>query len=150
MRCVPKAGIVIAAVAAAAQFARPTRMNPPVQSDLTAPVEVTTMLRSACYDCHSNETRWPWYSTIAPLSWLMQHDVNRGRERLDFSQWAEYASDPGTAAQKLEKIAQFVTRGDMAPWHYRMLHPTARLTPRQRDTLIGWVNQETSHRQLSR
>ncbi|MFI5398010.1 MAG: heme-binding domain-containing protein [Candidatus Binatia bacterium] len=146
----PKAGIAIAVVAAAAQFARPARMNPPVHSDLIAPVEVKALLRDACYDCHSNETRWPRYSTIAPLSWLMQHDVNRGRERLNFSQWAEYASDPATAAQKLEKIAQFVTRGDMAPWYYRMLHPTARLTPTQRDALIGWVNQETIHQQLSR
>lgn len=142
MRRLLKAAIVVGAVVVAAQFGQVARTNPPVESDLAAPDRVKAVLRGACYDCHSNETRWPWYGAIAPLSWLIHHDVTEGRRRLNFSQWADYASDPDTASQKLAKISQFVARGDMAPWYYRMLHPDARLAPPQRAALISWVEQE--------
>ena len=138
----PKAGFVIAAVFIGAQGARSVPTNPPIDRDLSVPPQVKAILRRACYDCHSNETQWPWYSRIAPLSWLIRREVNRGRARLNFSEWSEYASDPGTASEKLEKIAQAVTRGDMAPWYYQVLHPCARLTMAQRDTLHAWVTQE--------
>ena len=139
------ASIVVGSVVVAAQFERFARTNPPIVSDLVAPHDVTGILRAACYDCHSNETRWPWYTAIAPLSWLIDHDVTEGRRRLNFSQWASYASDPGTVSQKLAKISQVVANGDMAPWYYRLLHPNARLAPAQRQALIRWVTQETAH-----
>jgi hypothetical protein len=146
MRGLLRAAIVIGSVIVAAQFRQFARTNPAVDSDLVAPDPVKAVLRSACYDCHSNETRWPWYGTIAPLSWLIHHDVTEGRRRLNFSQWAEYASDPDTASQKLAKISQSVARGDMAPWYYRMLHADARLAPPQRTALISWVEQESARR----
>jgi hypothetical protein len=141
-----KAAIIAGSVTVAAQFVQFARTNPPVGSDLAAPDQVEVVLRGACYDCHSNETRWPWYGAIAPVSWLMHRDVAEGRRRLNFSQWAEYASDPGTVSQKLAKISQFVASGDMAPWYYRILHPDARLAPAQRTALIAWVQQETARR----
>ena len=63
------------------QFVPVNRTNPPVEGDLRAPTEVLSVLRRACYDCHSNETVWPWYSRVAPLSWVIAHDVTRGGQR---------------------------------------------------------------------
>lgn len=137
--------ISVGAIFAAAQFVRYPRTNPPVQSDFAAPAEVKRLVRRACYDCHSNETRWPWYSGIAPASWLIHHDVDEGRRRLNFSEWADYAYDPGTKAQKLDEIGKFVASGRMAPWYYRMLHPRVRLRAAQRQTIIRWVAQENSN-----
>src|SRR5207249_9216899 len=76
------------------QAVRVQRINPPVRGDLTAPPPIQEVLREACYDCHSNETRWPLYSALGPFSWLIQHDVVAGRRRLNFSDWTDYASDP--------------------------------------------------------
>ena len=73
-----------------AQFITVQRTNPPLKEDLAAPPHIKTLLRRACYDCHSNETRWPWYTYIAPVSWLILHDVERGRQELNFSEWGSY------------------------------------------------------------
>ncbi len=137
-----------AALLAAAQcMPGASRTNPPVSNDLVAgapgaPPRVRQILRGACYDCHSNETRWPWYSAVAPLSWWIVRHVNEGRRRLNCSEWDTYASDPETAAHKLDEIAKFVVNGEMAPWYYRALYPAARLTPEQRDTVARWVTNE--------
>ena len=123
------------------------RTNPPIRGDLVAgdlvaPPAVRQVLRAACYDCHSNATRWPWYSAVAPLSWWIVHHVNEGRRRLNCSEWDAYASDPDTAAQKLGEIARFVTNGEMAPWYYRALYPDARLTAEQRAIVARWAADE--------
>ena len=131
----------IGAIVAGAQFVRFDRTAPPVHGDLLAPPEVAHTLRGACYDCHSNETVWPWYSQIAPFSWLIQRDVEEGRRRLNFSVWDEYASDPGTASGKLNEIANSVAQGGMAPGYYRMLHPAARLSDAQRELLRQWAQE---------
>jgi hypothetical protein len=141
VRAVLAAGLLIGLV----QTVRVAPTNAPGHADLGAPVEVQAILRPACYDCHSNETEWPWYSRIAPAAWIVQHDIDEGRRRLNFSEWAAYASDPDTAVEKLRKIGAAVTNREMAPWYYRALHPSARLTAAQRDVLIRWVEQETAH-----
>ena len=64
--------------------------NPPVTGDITAPPDVAVVLRQSCYDCHSNETRWPWYSSVAPIAWVIAHGVERGRQELNFSEWTAY------------------------------------------------------------
>jgi hypothetical protein len=69
------------------QFVPVNRSNPPAQGDFRGSPEVVSVLRRACYDCHSNETVWPWYSRVAPLSWVIAHDVNEGRAVLNFSTW---------------------------------------------------------------
>jgi Haem-binding domain len=134
--------LLIATAAVAMQAVRYPRTNPAVEHDLVAPSEVKAALRGACYDCHSNETAWPWYTAVAPASWIIHHDVEEGRRRLNFSSWGDYADDPGTLARKLDEIARSVAAGDMAPWYYRMLHPDARLGEPQRDTLLRWVKRE--------
>ena len=83
----------------------------------------------ACFDCHSNQTTWPWYSNLAPASWLIQHDVQEGRSRLNFSQWN------GPQREAFNAVRQ-VQSGAMPPSYYVMLHPTANLTPEEKQALI--------------
>lgn len=139
-----RAATALAATLLAIQLVPVQRTNPAIAGDLAAPPDVAHALRSACYDCHSNETRWPWYSAVAPVSWLISRDVAEGRRRLNFSEWAEYADDPGTRVNKLGKIADAVAAGDMAPWYYRVLHPGARLSDDDRQTLRRWANTEVA------
>ena len=69
------------------QFIPVERINPPVTSEITAPPEVKKILKESCYDCHSNETDWPWYSYVAPVSFFVANDVNHGREHINLSEW---------------------------------------------------------------
>jgi len=82
-----------------------------------------------CKNCHSNETEWPWYSNIAPSSWLVQYDVNEGRSEFNISEW-------GRAKNKGDEAAQEVREGDMPPWYYLPLHPEARLSKAERDEFV--------------
>lgn len=105
--------------------------NPPVSREAAwdSP-ETGALVKRACYDCHSNETVWPWYSNVAPMSWLVQRDVNGGRSHLNFSQWDKpHRHD--------KDIAGEVRSGDMPPWFYLPMHATARLTPAEKDALIA-------------
>lgn len=133
---------IVAAILIAIQFVPVDRRNFPATDGPPAPVPVKTALRGACYDCHSNQTRWPWYSAVAPVSWWAAHEVNEGRRRLNFSAWSDYASDPGTESQKLDEIANFVASGAMAPWYYRALHQEARLPKQQRAQVVNWARQQ--------
>jgi len=83
----------------------------------------------ACYDCHSNQTAWPWYSNIAPISWLIQHDVVEGRSRLNFTDW-------NAPQREADNAARIVQRGEMPQSYYVMLHPSANLTAAEKQTLI--------------
>ncbi len=121
----------------AAQFVPARRTNPPPLGALLAPPEVAATLKRACYDCHSNETRWPWYSRIAPLSWFIVHDVRLGRKEVNFSEWASYY--PATHRRKLEWMGRALRGENMPPWSYRVLHPGARLTEADREALERWI-----------
>jgi len=90
------------------------------------PPQIAKLLHSACYDCHSDETKWPWYSRVAPVSWLVADDVTRGRERLNFSEWPRDL--PERVAKRLERISEEVDDQEMPPAKYTLLHPEARLT----------------------
>ena len=140
----------VAAQIVAAQFAPVALTNPPVRSDLAAPSEIKSILRRACYDCHSNETTWPWYSHVAPASWLIRNHVLEGRRRLNFSLWGDYAYDPGTEAQKLNEIAKFATNAKMPPWYYWATHPGARLTRIEREAVARWAIQKAGNQPLFR
>jgi uncharacterized membrane protein len=128
----------------AAQLIRLDRSNPSVHGDLSAPPKVKGVLQQSCYDCHSNRTRWPWYSAVAPFSWWIHHEVDEGRRRLNFSSWTDYASDPGTEDQKLEEIAHLIASRSMPPWYYCAMHPGARLTQNQRAAIARWIAAERS------
>jgi hypothetical protein len=129
--------VAVLAVFGGIQFVPTTRTNPPVQSDVTAPAAVKAILRDACYDCHSNETRWPWYSRVAPVSWLVTDHVNEGREDLNFSEWPVFDFEEQALAFK--DIREQVSGKKMPLRSYRILHSEARLSDAQRDTILQWA-----------
>lgn len=117
---------------AGAQLIQPERTNPPSDPAAAFAVlakpspEMAGLVKRACGNCHSNETTWPWYSRVAPVSWLVASDVNEGRAKLNFSEWNRYG--PEASEIKLKQICKEVREGDMPPWYYRPAHPEARLT----------------------
>lgn len=117
--------------------------NPPIESEVPASAEVRTVLRRACYDCHSNETVWPWYSRVAPMSWLIAFDVYQGREELNFSTWHRLSvqQQDKALAESWEKVAE----GEMPPWYYRLLHREAALSPAEQTVLRSWALGMRSH-----
>ena len=114
------------------------RSNPPVTADLDAPHEVKALLRAACYDCHSHETRWPWYSYVAPVSWLVAHDVEEARTEMSFSEWG--ALDPREQRELRREMWEKVEEGKMPLKKYVMLHPGARLSEEQKRLLRDWCH----------
>ena len=132
------------------QFTNPPRTNPPVVRDLMAtnppPPQVAAMLHTACYDCHSSETRWPWYSRVAPMSWLIANDVRDGRENLNLSDWPD---DPVRDAKRLEDMSEEIGYGEMPPKKYTAIHADARLTPGQLKELTDWLDFEAARLKAS-
>lgn len=132
-------GLVVAAVfVGAIQFIPIDRSHPEVgpQADLKAPAAVKVILKRACYDCHSFETRWPWYARIAPLSLVIQHHVQEGREKLNFSTWETRSSQGKT--RKAHALVDSVEDRSMPPWDYRLMHPEAALGEGDVATLKTW------------
>jgi hypothetical protein len=127
-----------------AQLVPVQRANPPAKGDVSAPPRIEATLRRACYDCHSNETRWPWYSRVAPISWLAAHDVELGRKEINFSEWGEYY--PTTRKRKLQWMDRALRQKAMPPWQYRIIHPGARLTEEDRAALEQWIDSEITYR----
>lgn len=111
--------------------------NPKVAADIKAPVAVKAQLRTSCYDCHSNETKWPWYSKVAPFSWLVVHDVNEGRSELNFSDWGTY--NTFKKRYLLKEIKETVEEGTMPVNLYTYAHPKAKLSPATKSLLLKWV-----------
>lgn len=102
------------------------------------PVEVTHLLKSACYDCHSQEVKFPWYSYIAPVSWQVATDINVGRNHLDLSNW-----DILTKREKIKMLGEIsdeVDMGEMPMRIYKIMHPEANLSIEQRDQLVNWAD----------
>ena len=113
-------------------------VNPPERFKLDAPPEVQAILDRACMDCHSNETRWPIYSRIAPGSWLMVRDVKKGRSRMNFSEWGD-AEESERALDK-ENAWDMIFNDQMPPWFYIYpLHLSARLSEQDRALLKSWL-----------
>ena len=135
-----------AAIAAALgiQFVRPPRTNPPIDParTLTAHAAVTPdaaeVLDRACRDCHSNETDWPWYSNVAPVSWFVIDHVDHGRRHFNYSNWAAYEPQE---AQRLLANACVLARKDQMPLPaYTRMHSAARLSDRDIAALCEWTD----------
>jgi hypothetical protein len=125
-------GITLGIVLLGMQFYRPERTNPtsdPARSfeaiEKPSP-QVMAVLNRSCTNCHSHQTVWPWYSAIAPASWLVADDVAEGREHLNLSDWARVPVEK--RAHKLEEVCEETRKGDMPPRLYLMLHPEAKLS----------------------
>jgi len=106
------------------------------------PAPVMSLLRRACFDCHSDETRWPWYAALPVASHFIERDVTAGRGQLNFSRWTHY--NPFDRADMLDKICERASTGKMPPWQYRLLHSEARLSAADVMALCGWSEHEAA------
>jgi heme-binding protein len=125
-----------------AQSAPVRHTNPPSKGDFAASPEIISLFRQACYECHSNETRWPWYSYVPPVSWLIAREVESGRRELNFSEWDSYY--PTTRQRKLQWIDRVLRERTMPPWNYVILHQGANLTEENLVTLQQWIKSRIS------
>ncbi len=128
-----RAGMILPGIFVLLQFVPYGRnhTNPPVrQEPAWDSPNTAALVRRACFDCHSNETAWPWYSNVAPVSWLVQRDVDEGRRKLNFSEWDRPQKNADEAAEQIQK-------GEMPPWFYLPLHPQARLSQGEKQALMG-------------
>jgi hypothetical protein len=121
------------------QFIPVERTNPPIETRAVGPDPVMQLLRRSCFDCHSNETEWPWYGKVAPFSWAFAHDVNKGREKLNFSEWNRLSQ--GERDRRLDEIWKRVKSGDMPPALYVFGNQEARVTTDHHRMIRQWCGQ---------
>jgi hypothetical protein len=118
--------------------------NPPVVKE--APwdsAQTKALVRRACYDCHSNESVWPWYSNVAPVSWLVQRDVDEGRSKLNFSEW-------NREQRRAKDVAASIEEGEMPMAIYLPLHPDARLSAEETKALLDGVTKSLGKQEPAR
>jgi hypothetical protein len=129
-----------------AQFFRPAKTNPAVDQSMTLDAhtqlspEVAAILDRSCRDCHSNKTRWPWYSHVAPMSWFVIDHVNHGRSHLNLSEWGRY--DNTEAANQLRNMCREVRAGVMPLNSYLLIHRNAKLSEEDVKLICDWTNLE--------
>lgn len=142
MKWLKRVLIALVVLFALAQFIRPDLTNPPVDEAnvLHAPANVQPILDRSCADCHSNRTTWPWYSQTAPVSWWLADHVKEARRELNFSEFESYSAKK--KAKKFEEICEQVKEGEMPLKVYLPLHPSAKLSAGDRQTLCTWAEQE--------
>lgn len=142
-RLVQSVLLALLAIFLAIQFVPVHRTNPAfdvaasLERSMPVPASVKAILDRSCRDCHSNETRWPGYGYVAPMSWLLVRDVDEGRDHLNFSEWG--ASDADTQRDSLIEICRQVRRGNMPLNRYTWIHSSAKLTADDVKTLCEWT-----------
>lgn len=104
----------------------------------TVPNNVQSVLQAACYDCHSNNTNYPWYSKIQPMAWMMARHINNGKDKLNFSDFGSYTSR--RQISKLKGIANQIKDDEMPLSSYKWMHKNARLSKEQKNLIIDWMN----------
>jgi heme-binding protein len=128
--------IVLVGALVVIQFIPVQKTNPPVTGEIDAPESVMKVFKTSCYDCHSNEVVWPWYSRVAPASWLVAYDVNEAREEYNFSEWSSYNAEE--RMDNREEIWEEVEEGHMPLWYYVLLHPEAKLSVEDKEIIKKW------------
>ena len=134
---------IIVALLVVIQFFRIDKTTTPIDeskdfvSVTNPPAQIATIIKTSCYDCHSNQTNYPWYTNIAPVSWWIGHHIEEGREHLDFSNWGDYSKKK--ADHKLEEFYEEVEEGEMPLGSYTRLHGEAALSEEDKVLLIAWV-----------
>ena len=138
--------VLLALLFLGAQAYRPDRTNPSVDERKTLRAntqltpEVAAIFERSCNDCHSNETTWPWYSNVSPVSWFLKDHVEEGRQELSFSEWATYSKRK--RERKLHEICRQVESGSMPLTSYLPLHPSARLSDEDKRRICEWTKLE--------
>ena len=139
--------IVIVVFLVGAQFVRPSFVNPPIDPAKTlaattpVPPEVAKIFDRSCSDCHSNKTVYPWYSNVAPVSWLLADDIKKGRHEVNFSEWGGYTQK--RKLRKFKEICDQVKEGEMPLTTYLPLHPDAKLSDVDRAAICAWTKSES-------
>ncbi len=137
--------IVLIVLVIAIQFIRPERNieNNPSRYDIFhktgQPAEISAMVQSACYDCHSNRTAYPWYASVAPVSWIIANHVKEGKEHLNFSDWK--LLDKAQQQHALEEIVEVLEKQEMPLKPYQWLHSEAEMTSEKSIQIIDWANE---------
>lgn len=131
------------------QFVRIDKTTQPANADIdfilsnkTSPANAA-VLKESCYDCHSNEARYPWYTNVAPISWWIKHHINEGSHHLNFSEWGNYKSR--RQDHKLEECVEMLQEDEMPLGSYVLMHGQAALSKAQKDSLIVWFNSLRTH-----
>jgi heme-binding protein len=140
--------VVVAGVVCfvAIQFVRPAKTNPTsdpgraIESHQQVTPQVAAILDRSCNDCHSNKTRWPWYSNVAPVSWFVIDHVNEGRDNINFSEWGKY--DQREAGNLLKQMCREARAGVMPLSSYTPMHPGSKLSPDDVKALCDWTDVE--------
>lgn len=135
--------ILLIATFVVMQFVGIEKTNPEFDSSLdfivmeSPPEEISQMLRSACYDCHSNETVWPWYSNVAPVSWMLEEHVEDGRDNINLNMWGELEVED--RAYVIEEMIEEMEEGEMPIPGYLVTHSNAKLSETQKEKLFAWL-----------
>jgi hypothetical protein len=139
-----RSGLSLFAALVLLQLWRPPRndSSAPSPQDIAAgravPAKVLTLLHNACYDCHSNHPKYPWYASVQPVRWWLDSHINDGKRHLNFSEFGGYSAT--RAGKKLEQISDEVDQHDMPLKSYTWMHPEARLTPEEVRLITDWAD----------
>jgi hypothetical protein len=139
-------GVLTIVVLIVMQFTTPAkinrRVNPSqtIEAVINVPPDITATLKRACWDCHSENTVWRWYSKVAPFSWLQMADVGMAREEVNLSRWSEYTQ--AQQGNKLKEMCEMVREGDMSLWYYKLLHLSSWLSEGDVNRICEWIQQE--------
>lgn len=130
-------GLIVALIII--QFIPKGHTNPPVTGDVATTVEVKEIIKQSCYDCHSNTTEWPWYSKVAPVSWIIGNHVAEGREHLNFSEWDKYRTE--VQMKLANEIEEEIRKGEMPMTGYVAIHSEAELSDTEKEILYAWCKE---------
>lgn len=142
------AAVAVVVIFLLIQFDQPMRTNPvsdpalAMQTELRVPPDVAATLQRACDDCHSNQTRWPWYSYVAPTSWFVADHVNSGRYFINFSNWVRPGKEPIDSEDRLKAMCEEVKSGGMPLSSYLLIHWNAKLSVGDVSLICNWTDQE--------
>jgi hypothetical protein len=152
MKKIIKFALIILVIALVViQFFRPDRVSTQDINDnditkkMQVPDNVQQILKRSCFDCHSNHTVWPWYSNIAPMSWLVAQDVRKGRAKMNFSEWGKIS--PSKQEERLESICDEIKEDEMPLKNYLLIHGDAKLSQQEKDVLCKWAETELKKRE---
>ncbi|MFX1705706.1 heme-binding domain-containing protein [Chitinophaga sp. CC14] len=136
------------------QFFRPAKNQNNIQDSpdaithlYTVPADVQTILKNACYDCHSNNTRYPWYVNIQPVGWLMAGHIKNGKKELNFDEYGTYSSK--RQRNKLKRMKEQVSEGKMPLGSYTLIHEDARLTTDQKNLISNWIDSTLNVKEIT-
>ncbi|HQV75484.1 MAG: heme-binding domain-containing protein [Flavobacteriales bacterium] len=133
--------LILLAIGVVAQFFQPDRSVPPIvpANDMLvmtqAPDDIKTLVQGACYDCHSDNSTYPWYASITPVNFWLQDHINEGRGHMNFSRWNDPASQ-----EHAHECGEVLQAGEMPPSNYAFIHGHAKLDAAQRSRLVAWFN----------